>query len=788
MRIRLLILTIATFISGLHAHGNDGMISGKVTSEDGEAIDFASVFLKGTQYSCNTNENGIYHLKVPAGKYIVVCSSVGFDKQEATAEINEGDELRFNVELKSVTRLTEIVVLGNKVEKVKNSAHNAVSVNAQKMANTTKTLGDAISKTPGMKIRESGGLGSDMTVTMDGFSGKHIKVFIDGVPQEGIGSSFGLNNIPVNFAERIEIYRGVVPVGFGSDAIGGIINIVTPKRRRKWFVDASYSYGSFNTHKSYINLGQTLPNGIKYEINIFQNYSDNDYWVDAPVEDFTSGAINRNKKAHVRRFNDTYHNEAIVAKTGFIDKPWADRLLAGITYSHMYQEIQTGVRQEIVYGQKHRHGYNIIPSVEYHKRNLFVHGLDVSFNGSYNKNMTINVDTASVKYNWKGETAMLNSPGEQSYQNSRSSNNSWAANFTSNYRLGHNHLFTINVVFNSFNRSNENLLITPPSKDEISKNTRKNIFGISYRYTPNRKMNFSIFGKQYHQYVSGPMATSSAQDEYTCVSRSEDYWGYGCAGTLFMPLGFQLKASYEKALRMPTIEEMFGNEDLEIGDISLKPESSHNINLNLSYNATFGNNDIYLEAGFIYRDTRDYIQRNIMSLSGGKFAASFVNYGKVRTDGISISARYNFSEWLSIGGNFTQMNIRDNMRTAINSSAGNISYRERIPNLPYMFADSDISLCWPKFGNKDNTLILTYDNQYTHSFYYYASNLGSNSDDYMVPDQFAHNITISYGIKKGRYNISFECRNITDAKLYDNFSLQKAGQAFYGKVRVYFGN
>jgi len=45
-----------------------------------------------------------------------------------------------------------------------------------------------------------------------------------------------------------------------------------------------------------------------------------------------------------------------------------------------------------------------------------------------------------------------------------------------------------------------------------------------------------------------------------------------------------------------------------------------------------------------------------------------------------------------------------------------------------------------------------------------------------------------YGIKNGRYNISFECRNFTDAKLYDNFSLQKAGRAFYGKLRIYFGN
>ena len=243
-----------------------GTVYGKVTSSDGEIIDCATVYLKGTEYSCSTDERGIYRIKVPAGNYIIVFSSVGFEKTEQKVNIPADCRIKLNVKLKSATQLTEVVVVGSSVSRVKNSAYNAVAVNTQDLINTTKTLGDALDKVPGIKIRESGGVGSDMAITMDGFSGKHIKVFIDGVPQEGVGDSFGINNIPVNFAERIEVYRGVVPVGFGADAIGGIINIVTPKRRRKWFVDASYSYGSFNTHKSYINVGQTLSSGFKYEI------------------------------------------------------------------------------------------------------------------------------------------------------------------------------------------------------------------------------------------------------------------------------------------------------------------------------------------------------------------------------------------------------------------------------------------------------------------------------------------------------------------------------------------
>ena len=412
-------------ITAAHAQDNTGMISGKVISIDGQAIEFATVLLKGTSYSSSTNQKGIYHISAPAGEYTAIFSSVGFQKYETKIKISAHQRSKMNVKLQPATQLAEVIVVANPLNKIKNSAFNATAINTRDLVNTTKTLSEALNKAPGMKIRESGGVGSDMAVTMDGFSGKHVKIFIDGVPQEGVGSSFSLNNIPVNFAERIEIYRGAVPVGFGADAIGGVINIVTPRRHRKWFIDASYSYGSFNTHKSYINFGQTLKNGFKYEINAFQNYSDNDYHINAAVEDFETGAINRNNILRLKRFNDTYHNEAAIAKVGFVNKSWTDRFMIGFTYSRMYKEVQTGVRQDIVYGQKHRHGYTLMPSLEYVKHNLITPGLDLSLSANFNRNNTTQVDTASVKYNWKGETSPLNSPGEQSYQYSSAINNNW---------------------------------------------------------------------------------------------------------------------------------------------------------------------------------------------------------------------------------------------------------------------------------------------------------------------------------------------------------------------------
>ncbi len=765
------------------------MISGKVLSTEKTTVDFATVYLKGTNYGGTTNEKGIYHLQAPAGEYTLVVSAIGYKTVEKPVKLMRGERTKMNVVISpQATELDEVVVVSNGVTRLKRSAFNAVALDTKALQNSTQNLSEALAQAPGMKIRESGGVGSDMQLMMDGFTGKHIKIFIDGVPQEGVGSSFGLNNIPVNYAERIEVYKGVVPVGFGTDAIGGVINIITKKNRNKWFLDASYSYGSFNTHKSYVNFGQTFRSGLTYEINVFQNYSDNNYYVDTPVKDFTTGAINKKKIEHVKRFHDTYHNEAVIGKIGFVDKKWADRLMFGFTYSHMYKDIQTGVRQEVVFGGKYRKGYSIMPSLDYRKRDFFVRGLDVVLTANYNKNMTNNVDTSSYEYNWRGEMRPLRMPGEQSYQNTRSDNNNWNGTLTANYRIGKAHTFTFNHVINAFRRSNQSLLNEDSEANAIPKETRKNISGLSYRLMPTEHWNLSVFGKYYNQFIAGPVATSSAQDDYIRTTNSVSAMGYGAAGTYFILKSLQAKLSYEKAYRLPTNEEMFGDEDLETGDISLRPENSDNVNLNLSYNETFGKHSVYVEGGLIYRNTKDYIQRNISDLSGGKYGSTYVNHGRVETKGYNISVRYGFANWVSVGGNFTQMNVRDNVKTVTSgTNQESLTYGARMPNLPYQFANSDVTFYWRNLWKKGNTLSVTYDNLYMHSFPLYSEAVGSESE-FVVPTQFSHNLTLSYGIQNGRYNISFECRNLTNEKLYDNFSLQKAGRAFYGKVRVYFGN
>lgn len=774
------------------------MVSGRVVSSEGGAVPYATIYLKGTTYGCTSDAEGLYHLKAPAGDYTIVATAVGFGQYEAAVELRDGQRTRHTINIEPVDEeLEEVVVVSNGVGRVKKSAFNAVALDTKEMYNSTKSLSEALNQLPGMKMRESGGVGSDMQLMLDGFSGKHVKVFIDGVPQEGAGAAMGLNNIPVNYAERIEVYKGVVPVGLGTDAIGGVVNIITDKRSRKWYLDAYYSYGSFNTHKSYINFGQTFKNGLSYGLNAFQNYSDNSYYINNYVETWTVTStrtvfdpIDKTDVKRVKRFNDGFHNETVIGKIGVVDKKWADRLMLEFNFSHFYKEIQTGVYQYRVYGQKHRHGYSLIPSVEYRKNHFLTKGLDVRLTANYNYNITQNVDTAARYYNWYGEYYTKSSGGESSYQRSRAKSTNWNATANANYRIGSMHFVTVNHVFSDFQRTTQSYTGTTSVLNafDIPKVTRKNVTGLSYRIMPSETWNATAFAKYYNQYNKGPVSTSSdGVGNYVLRRRTTEAWGYGAAGTYSPLKDLQAKISYEKAYRLPTTDELFGDDDLEAGKVDLEPEKSDNFNINLSYGFKFlARHNLYFEAGLIYRDTKDYIKRGIGTYGATEYGI-YENHGHVKTKGYNISARYTFSHWFNIGGTYNDISARDYETTLAEATAqANIHYKDRLPNTPYRFANIDANFTWNNLGAKGNQLTIGYDNFWQHQFPLYWESIGSSDTKNYVPEQFSHNLNFAYSIQHGRYNLSFECRNFTDEKLYDNFSLQKAGRAFYGKIRVHF--
>ena len=337
-----------------------------------------------------------------AGRYTVSVSLLGYRKHSGTVDLKSSETMAIKMAVDEKA-LGEVVVDGlSPTEKVARLAYNVSLIETDKFKNTTMDLASVMDRISGVRIRQGGGVGSDADVSLNGFSGRHVKVFIDGVPMEGMSSAFGLNNIPAGLAKRIEVYKGVVPIELGGDALGGAINIVTDKSRRTR-VNASYSFGSFNTHKTNVYAEYTAKNGFHVSLNAYQNYSDNDYKVNIDhYTDFTNNSVVYGD-FEVRRFHARYHNEAAVLKVGVVDKPFADRLLLGFTGGYEYKETQNASNMNWVYGARYTTASTLMPTLTYEKRFDVLEGLHVSLNGNYNFGKSYAADTASCNYNWLGE-------------------------------------------------------------------------------------------------------------------------------------------------------------------------------------------------------------------------------------------------------------------------------------------------------------------------------------------------------------------------------------------------
>ncbi|MDR0698868.1 MAG: TonB-dependent receptor plug domain-containing protein, partial [Tannerella sp.] len=772
------------------------IINGVVTGcADRQPLAGVTVRIVGTNTGSATNNNGKYQIsnkRMEGVIYTLEFSYVGMETVRKDVKIpskagNANEVVTINVCMEdAASELDEVVVEAkSKVQTVRESAYNVIAIDAKSLQNTTLDLAHAMEKVSGVKIRESGGLGSTTQFSLNGFTGRHVKFFMDGIPMEGMGASFQINNIPVNLAERIEIYKGVVPVGFGSDAIGGAVNIVTSQRRRT-FVDASYSFGSFNTHRTSVSAGHTSKNGLMFELTAYQNYSDNTFWIDNAVKDLETGQIDVNKIERIKRFHDTYHNETVILKAGLVNKKFADRLVLNVNLGQSYKETQNGVRQDIVYGQKHNKTQTVMPSIQYIKRDLFIKGLDLTLTANLNKNISHNIDTARYEYNWRGESRYNNGKlGEQNYQDSEYDNKNWNTTFNATYRISDRQSLMLNNVLTSFDRNTRATAsdATLVATDTMPKVSRKNVTGISYKFNYDNKWNVSAFGKHYLQQSKGPKATDDGRG-YLLADESFSATGYGIAGTVFLLKDLQVKLSYEKAYRLPTDSELFGDEDLEHGSAGLKAENSDNYNLNLSLNKEFDRKHfVYADVGFILRNTKDYIRRVTESVSN-KYFATHINHGYVRNTGVNGELRYAYANLISTGLNVTYQNIRDNEKQTM-SSASSTTYKTRIPNIPYFFANGDVEVKLQDFLRKRNHLNIDYTANYVHEFSLYSEQHGASGKK-AVPSQFSHDISATYIIADGRYNIALECKNLTDAKLYDNFSLQKPGRAFYIKLRYFF--
>ena len=683
-----------------------------------------------------------------------------------------------------VTQLSEVVLTGQSpIKQVQKAAYNVVAIEAQQLRNLNSNAADMLARVSGVKMRETGGVGAETAINLNGFTGRHVRIFIDGVPMNEANASFRINNIPAELIERIEIYKGVVPVTFGADALGGAINVVTRKSRYN-YGNLSYTFGSFNTHKSTLNLGQFLTDNISVELNAYQNYSDNSYKVFTEYLDLQTGSYSKEKR-WFKRFHDRYHNEAIIGRVNIFDEKWADKLSFALNYSQEDKQLQNANLMQKVFGGKYRKSHNYSSSVEYEKKNI-LNGLSFFLTGRYDFTTTQNVDEEARRYSWTGEYEPMVTRGESQLQNTIFEGKTGYITSHLDYQLNEKHFFQLTHTFSNYTRRNKNMLITNYTLDSdfMRRINEKNISGFSYKFTPSERWNILAFGKYYNTAVTGPVIISGqgSRAVYEEETHHTQAWGYGGATTYQLLKPLQVKLSYEKSFRLPTDNELFGDGDLEIGNYKLKPENSDNLNVNLSYQPAFKAHSLLVEAGFAYRYIKDYIIRSIISAGANEGSAGSRNHGKVLNMGVDATLRYFYKDVFSVGGNLSYMNLRNKEEF---TETGRLSaiYNDRLPNMPYLFGNADATCNIGSLIAKHDKLSLNYNLFFTEEFF---TSWQSEGTKIKVPRQLSHDVSLTYYTPNKRLSLSVEAKNITDELLYDNYSLQKAGRAFYAKLSYRF--
>lgn len=771
-------------ITNIYCQTTKVKISGIILTNNGKPAEGVSVALKGTAYAALTNQKGEYVITAQPGNYFLSVSYVGFKTKQTKITIGESNKTVSNITIEEDTAaLDEVQVAGKlKVERVREQAYNVAAIDLKKVYNSAVDLNQVLGTTTGVRVRETGGMGSDFKFSLNGFSGNQVKFFMDGIPIDSYGSSFTLNNIPVNMAERIEVYKGVVPVELGSDALGGAVNIITNQSVKR-YVDASYSFGSFNTHRLAINTRFSGKKGFVANINAFGNYTDNNYKITATTSN-PDGTFNPERE--YKHFHDGYKSGAIMAEVGVKGKKYADYLLFGMMASANKKEVQTGSTMQKVVGEAFKDSKAYVPSLKFKKNSLFTKDLSVNFIASYNIVQSRSVDTSSYRYQWDGSrtpSVVSKSGGELNDEKTIYvyDDNSFQANTNFKYDLNETQYFAFNYSVNTLKRKEDDEVrtITKPGSPVVN----KNILGLSYNLSAfDRKLSVIAFGKKYFLNTSmNDLEYINGNSVYTPLKSSFDDIGYGTALAYFVTSDIQVKTSFEHAYRLPTGDEMLGD-GLNLKPApTLKPESSDNFNAGFSFKKSLHTHSFGIQGNFIYRNAKDFIRIDATGVQ-----AVYQNEYNVRVTGFDASLHYNCKNWLSVEVNAThQKTIDTNKFDPPGSNIPNYDNGSQLANTPIFYANASVSFNFRKIRTTDDNLMINLFTNYVDEYYLVSTKNGSPSSRNIIPEQLTQNISASYAFQNGKYNIGLECNNIADTKVYDYFRVQKPGRSFAVKLRYF---
>lgn len=276
MKRKLSILTVLLIISFLTLFGNNPIpnpakIKGHViNTKTKEHIPYMSIYIKNTTMAVATDAGGHYNLtNLPEGKYTLVVEGMGYKSQEKEISLKKGESLEINFEIEEdALNLNEIVVTASRSSQKRTEAPVIVNTISTKMLETTQSvvLGEGLNYCTGLRYENDCQNCGFSQIRMNGMEGPYSQILINSRPIfSGLAGVYGLELIPANMLERIEVVRGGGSVLYGSNAIAGTINLILKDPKSNSFE------AGFNT--SLVGTGVSGSNGPAADYNATFNAS-----------------------------------------------------------------------------------------------------------------------------------------------------------------------------------------------------------------------------------------------------------------------------------------------------------------------------------------------------------------------------------------------------------------------------------------------------------------------------------------------------------------------------------
>ena len=304
-------------------------ISGIVKdTADNTPIAGVNVIIENLKKGAGTNKEGKFHFKnVPAGEHILRFSFIGMKEVVRKINIDKNRDTTLVVYMKDdIKNLSEVnVTVKGERKEIRDVKHQGTPVSVidgKLLAGRGTTITEVLSHQTGLKLRQTGGAGSQTKVNVRGLEGNRVQIYMDGYALNTPDGSFSINDIPLQFIDRIEIYKGIVPPEFGGDGLGSAINVVTIDTEGGYY-DLSYSFQSYGVHNPTACLSHHFDkSNLTFTLFAGGTFAQNNYTMYSPYIDGL-----KIKRDHDRlkmgefgatlKFKDRYFDEAQLEFVGY---------------------------------------------------------------------------------------------------------------------------------------------------------------------------------------------------------------------------------------------------------------------------------------------------------------------------------------------------------------------------------------------------------------------------------------------------------------------------------------